>query len=74
MTQKPITPEIAKRFTAELDELMKKYDFAFPCAVEIYRRLPSDQTLVANTELLEKLPDNPKYNYYFSVHNGPKEE
>jgi hypothetical protein len=70
----PITPKQAKQFTEELDTLMKKYDFAFPCMITVFRRLPHDITLEANTELLERFPNTERYNSSFTVHNGSDDD
>ncbi len=68
MPDTPIRPEEAKAFTEELNELMDKYGFAFPGAQWIYNKYEGQKALFANTELLEKFPDNPKYNAYFTIH------
>lgn len=64
-----ITPERAKEFTKELEALLDKYDLCFSSATEFYSaegmRFPP---MFANVELLEKMPDNPKYNNWFTVH------
>lgn len=69
-----ITKEQADEFTKELNALMIKYNFVFPCAIWVFRRDPKDFDLVANTELLvkEMVPD--RYLYSFTLHNGTKEQ
>lgn len=68
-----IKPEDAIAFTKELDDLMKRYGFAFPSATWIYERFDKQPDLIANTELLEKLGDDPKFNSHFTMHYGRRE-